>query len=71
VLRYKILIESQILVVPQKVKELLGMSNTSYLTFVLGMYKLSRRLKLDWLLKTMILPNKYKKEIKDLDVKPV
>jgi hypothetical protein len=70
-LRYKILIESQILVVPQKVKELLGMRNTSYLTFVLGMYKLGRRLKLDWLLKTMILPNKYKKEIKDLDVKPV
>jgi hypothetical protein len=31
-------------------------------------YKFSRRLKMDWLLKSIILPAAYKSEIKNLDV---
>jgi hypothetical protein len=65
--RYKLLLEGQILVVPQKVNELLQLGGFSLLTPVLGLYKLLRRLNLDWFLKSAILPPNYKKEIKELD----
>lgn len=65
--RYKILTEGQILLVPDKVKLLLGFRQRSFLTPLLYAYKLSRTLKLDWLVKAIILPSKYKKEISDLD----
>jgi ER-bound oxygenase mpaB/B'/Rubber oxygenase, catalytic domain len=66
--RYKLLLEGQILVVPQKVNELLQLGHFSLLTPVLGLYKLSRKLNLDWFLKSAILPREYKDEIKQLDV---
>lgn len=66
--RYRLLLEAQILVVPGKVKELLRLRNASLLTPVLHTYKFSRKLKLDWLLKSLILPNEYKEEIRGLDV---
>lgn len=66
--RYRLLLEAQMLVVPDKVKELLGMRNISLLRPVLHAYKLSRKLKLDWLLKSLILPREYKDEIRGLDV---
>jgi ER-bound oxygenase mpaB/B'/Rubber oxygenase, catalytic domain len=67
VLRYKILIESQTLVVPQQVHELLGFRKIPLLSPLIVLYKLSKSMKLDWLLKTLVLPSKYKKEIKTLD----
>lgn len=67
-IRYRLLLEAQMLVVPDKAKELLGMRRASLLTPVLHAYKLSRRLKLDWLLKSLILPREYKDEIRELDV---
>lgn len=66
--RYKLLKEGQVLVVPQQVKNLLSMGNISLLSPVLVFYKLVRRLKLDWFLKKIILPVEYKKQIKDLDI---
>lgn len=66
-MRYRILLETQTLVVPTKVRELLGLRNFSRLHPLIGLYKLSRSIKLDWLLKTLILPCKYKKEIRRLD----
>lgn len=69
-LRYKILLEAQILVVPQKVRELLGFRKISLLNPVLSLYKLSKSIKADWLLKALILPSEYKKEIKGLDRDP-
>ncbi|MCW3078772.1 oxygenase MpaB family protein [Segetibacter sp.] len=66
--RYKLLLEGQKLVVPQKVDELLGLGRFSLLTPVLGFYKLLRILRLDWFLKSAILPAAYKQEIKELDV---
>lgn len=66
--RYCLLREAQILVVPDKVRELLGMRRISLLTSVLEVYKFSRKLHLDWLLKSLILPSAYKEEIKSLDV---
>jgi hypothetical protein len=66
--RFRLLIEGQILVVPKKVNELLKLGRISFLTPVLGLYKLLRSLKLDWLLKAAILPKEYHREIKELDV---
>lgn len=66
-LRYRILIETQILVVPSKVREWLGYRKFSLLNPVISFYKLTRLFKLDWVLKELILPTQYKKEIRGLD----
>lgn len=66
--RYKLLIEGQILVVPKMVNDLLKLGRFSLLRFVMGPYKLSRSFGLEWFIKTAILPREYKKEIKELDV---
>jgi uncharacterized protein (DUF2236 family) len=69
-LRYRILLEAQTLVVPQKVRELLGFRRISLLNPLIGLYKLSRSMNSDWLLKALILPSRYKDEIKALDIVP-
>jgi hypothetical protein len=66
--RYKLLLEGQKLVVPKKVNALLSLGSFSLLTPVLGLYKLLQKLRLDWFLKSAILPKEYKQEIKELDV---
>lgn len=66
--RYKLLREAQVLVVPEKVNVLLNLGERSLIKPVLGIYKLTRYVKLDWFLKSAILPAEYKKEIKELDV---
>ena len=71
VVRYRILLEAQTLVVPQQVRELLGFRRISLLSPLLGLYKLSSGMKADWLLKALILPSRYKDEIKALDRVPV
>ena len=68
--RYKILLEGQILVVPKKVNELLKPGKISWLTPLLNLYKFSRKIKMDGLIKSIILPKEYKQEIKALDVIP-
>lgn len=69
--RYFLLIQGQKLVVPGRVKELLGLGSISLITPALRLYKLSRLIKLDWFLKSAILPKKYKAQIKDLDQVPL
>ena len=69
-LRYKLLKEGQVLVVPEKVKTLLDLKNRSLLTPILALYKMSRIFKLDWFMKSLVLPAEYKKRIKDLDIVP-
>lgn len=66
-LRYKILLEAQIIVAPSEVKKLLGLRIFSFLRFLLPFYKISRVLYIDKLIKKMILPATYQKEIKALD----
>ncbi|MCC9136936.1 oxygenase MpaB family protein [Pontibacter silvestris] len=68
--RFRLLLEGQILVVPQIVSQMLDLRTFSLLTPVLGLYKLSKKLKAEWLLKSIILPPAYKKEIKALDSIP-
>lgn len=65
--RYNILREAQILVVPKKVRELLGLRSFSLLYPLPGIYKLSRTLKADRFLKSIILPEQYKDQIRALD----
>ncbi len=67
-MRFKVLIEGQKLVVPDRVKELLQFSYFSLLTPVVPLYKISRLMKIDWLLKNIILPSDYKDQINELDV---
>lgn len=68
--RYKLLLQAQKMVVPQRVKTLLGFGKISFLQPILPVYKISRSLKLDWVLKYFLLPPKYRVQIKDLDVLP-
>lgn len=66
--RYKTLKESQKLVVPEHVARLLGLGKISWVAPLLRIYKLSRTVKMDGLVKSLILPAAYKKQIKELDV---
>ena len=67
-MRFKVLIEGQKLVCPNRVKVLLQFSDFSLLTPVVPLYKASRLLKIDGLLKGILLPSDYKEQIKALDV---
>jgi hypothetical protein len=35
---------------------------------IIAIYKLSRKIKMDWFLKSLVLPTDYKKQIKELDI---
>jgi len=67
-MRYQLLIESQKLVVPMHAQKLLSMGNIHWLSPVISAYKLSRKIKMDWFLKSLVLPSEYKKQIKELDI---
>lgn len=70
VIRYFILIQSQKLVVPQRVKELLHFGSPLLIRPLLKIYRLSRKIKADHILKFMLLPPLYKQKIRMLDVQP-
>lgn len=65
--RYKLLIESQIMLVPSTVNNLLNFRKMSLLKPFVPLYKLSRNFHLDSILKALLLPPEYKKEIKALN----
>ena len=67
-MRFKVLVEGQKLVVPEQVKQLLQFSDFSLLTPVVPVYKVSRLMKIDWLLKNILLPTDYKDQIRELDM---
>ncbi|MBC5834267.1 DUF2236 domain-containing protein [Flavobacterium sp. F372] len=67
-MRYKVLLEGQKLVVPKRVKELMHFSNFSIITPFIPIYKFSRVIKIDDLLKNILLPSDYKAQINELDV---
>lgn len=69
-LRYFLLIESQKLVVPERVRELLNTSKLSFLTVLVPLYKISRRVKIDRLLKSFLYPSSYRSQINELDMSP-
>jgi hypothetical protein len=67
-MRFKVLIEAQKLIVPDRVKELLDFSDFSLLTPVVPLYKISKLMKVDWLLRNILLPADYKDQINELDI---
>lgn len=66
--RYRVLIEGQIMVIPDKVRRLMHFRKFSSLVPILPFYKISRVFKLDGLIKSLILPAQYKKEIDKIDM---
>lgn len=66
-LRYRLLLESQLLIAPRRVRELLGFKRASLLQPLIVLYKLGRSFRFDRLMKELILPPKYKKEFASLD----
>lgn len=66
--RYFLLKQAQVLVAPKQVNKLLKLGNISILTIIIFLYKIFRAVKLDWFLKSLVLPAAYKKQIKDLDI---
>lgn len=68
VVRYHLLKQVQLLIVPKEAKRLLPINGISYLGPLIGLYKLSRLVKMDGLLKEVMLPPEYKSQIKEMDV---
>ena len=69
-IRYFILIQSQKLVVPTRVRELLHFGSPFLIRPLLKVYRFSRKIKADHILKFMLLPPLYKQKIRMLDVQP-
>ncbi len=66
--RYLVMKEGQRLVVPETVLQLLHFRKFSFLTPIVPVYKASRWLKLDWVIKALLLPAAYKQQIRALDI---
>ncbi|OKL40416.1 oxygenase MpaB family protein [Pontibacter flavimaris] len=67
-MRYWLLRQAQVLVVPQRVRKQLRLLRVPVLKPVLAAYKISRIFRAEWLLKELILPPAYKAEIRELDM---
>ena len=68
VFRYHLVLESQILLLPDSVRQMLGLRKASLLTPMISVYKLFRSIKLDWMIKEVLLPSAYKQDIKRMNV---
>lgn len=67
-IRYKVLIEAQKLVVPKDVLILLEFGTIHWLRPIIPLYKSSRMIKLDAFIKNILLPSDYKQQIKALNI---
>lgn len=66
-IRYEMLLGLQGMIVPKRVHELMGFKKTSIYPTLIEGYKLTKTMHLDNFFKDLILPSKYKEEIKELD----
>ncbi|RYZ60398.1 MAG: DUF2236 domain-containing protein [Chitinophagaceae bacterium] len=66
--RYSVMKEAQILVIPPTVRKLLQFRKFSLLTVFVPVYQLCKQLKLDGLVKALLLPREYKEQIRALDM---
>ena len=67
-IRYKVLVEAQKLLVPTEVRSMLRFKNFPWMRPLVPIYQFSRKLKLDGMAKELLLPAAYKERIKALDV---
>lgn len=68
--RFKILIEAQKLMVPKRVKELLCFRHFSLLTPAVPVYRIIKLMKMDRLVKNLLLPADYREQINRLNIFP-
>lgn len=66
-LRFQVLCQVQILVTPPRVRQLLHFRDKAFLAPVLTFYKWSRRIRLDGLIRSLLLPRAYAAQIAALD----
>lgn len=69
-IRYRILVESQKLVAPERVKTLLNFRDPVLIRPLVKMYRWSRKISADHILKFFLLPPLYKQRIRMLDIQP-
>lgn len=65
--RYKLLLETQKILLPDAVRQLLNFKKVSIMGMLVSFYKFLRMINLNDLLKSLILPSEYKREIRMLD----
>lgn len=65
--RYKLLTQTQLLLLPNTAKKMLFLGDFCWLRPMLHLYKIARFLKFDILLRNILLPKQYIQQIKDLD----
>ncbi len=68
--RFYILCESQKMILPPVAKELLGMGKKTWLRPIVPVYRALKCIHADWLVKQVLLPANYKKQITALDHHP-
>lgn len=68
IVRYRLLLESQILLLPDSVRQMLNLRKTSLLKPMISVYKIFRSIKLDWMIKEILLPSDYKQDIKRMNI---
>jgi len=69
-IRFNLLLGVQKLIVPKIAKQKLFNNTISPLKLIIKMYKISRVIKMDAVLKNLLLPSEYKNQIKEIDVQP-
>lgn len=67
IVRYTLLLETQILLLPEHARQLLKLRSFSLLKPILSIYKISRNLNLDNFIKNLLLPPAYKKDIEAMN----
>lgn len=65
--RYRILLQAQVLLAPRTVRRMLGLSSIPWLYPVIVLYRLCRFLHMDKAIKTLLLPPQYRAEVFALD----
>lgn len=68
--RYSLLIGVQKLIVPEIAREMLFKNHFTVLKPIIDVYKISRFLKINKVLKNGLLPSEYKEQIREIDVQP-
>jgi hypothetical protein len=69
--RYKVLIEAQKLVIPARVKNLLGLSDVQWMKPAVPLYQFSKMMKMDPLIKGLLLPSEFKSQIRAMDLSSI
>jgi hypothetical protein len=66
-LRYRLLLQAQVLLVPRRVRRLLGLAAFPWLWPVVQVYRFCHFLRLDKGIKTVLLPAQYRAQVFELD----